>query len=676
MSDLRHSNAGARVRDRFAALFDQAPEVPDDLLAAEIDRVGEDEIGAGLQVDLDELLECIPGLAERAIPLDAAVSAAIRSRVAMGLSREETLADLTRSHPGLEDQILASSFLDEAFGGRSEAFNGPALPYELGPRTRDGRARYQLIELIGSGIQGGVYRAVDRVLSSHDRPAVVAVKLVRAHSAEERTEAIREATRAKRVDDPNVARVHDAGVDNDGLTYIVFDFVDGRTLIDWHAEKPAQIDADEAARLVRMLASGVAASHRAGLYHQDIHPRNVIVHRSGNPVLVDFGCGRSVFESDSGLWRKGGALGFMSPEVYRGDSGVPPHLSDIYSIGATLYWLLTGRYANGMSEPEVARALNGETPDLAPPSPAAQRSAIDPDLDALVTRALAPRPEERYQSADALVEDLGRYLRREPLIWRRHGVVRLLRLWIRRSPKLAAAWLLTTVVALVSAAVIGAVIIRTDLVREQESLRRELLRERAAARVAAAELAATQDRAARYEQARQMSSALQRLVASIDRDTFGVEWIVYLSLLVELTGPRIFDFGDLSSSLSAERLEVGERVLRELDGSDDPGGFDAYLWRAAMGTWLLRAGEYARARDVLSDADRLGAGLFQNADLGLDVRIMLATATALAGPPPGTTGAAADPAALLADVDPDALQDWLAPLVRQARQARADEPEG
>jgi len=251
--------------------------------------------------------------------------------------------------------------------------------------------RYLLEEQIARGGMGEVWRARDEVLN---RP--VAVKLLHdslAGDAKAAERFRREAHTAAQISHPNMANVFDY-IEQDGQPGIVMELVPGETLADRLAKKK-RIPFREAVRITDDVLSALSAAHAAGIVHRDIKPANVLLTPSGDVKVTDFGIARSL--SDSSLTQTGTVMGtahYSAPEQVRGESASPS--SDIYSMGVVLYEMLTGeRPYSGDTPIAVAMARLSEDP----PRPKSRRPAIPDALDAVVMRALAREPADRFASA-------------------------------------------------------------------------------------------------------------------------------------------------------------------------------------------------------------------------------------------------------------------------------------
>jgi serine/threonine-protein kinase len=253
--------------------------------------------------------------------------------------------------------------------------------------------RYVLEELIGEGAFARTYRARDTRLGR-----VVAVKLLRSHFAAdpaflERFQ--REAWSAARVDHPNVAHVYDYG-EHEGAYFLVLQYVPGRDL-KRVIEEGAPLPPADAIRITREILSGLAAIHAAGIIHRDIKPQNVLLGWDGVPRVTDFGI---AYESRrtrlSGLTNHGETLGtpaYMAPEQARGEP--VSEATDLYAVGIVLFELLTGRLP---FQAENTLAMMVAHVEQRPEPPSALQPGVPPELDAVVLRALAKEPGQRFGS--------------------------------------------------------------------------------------------------------------------------------------------------------------------------------------------------------------------------------------------------------------------------------------
>jgi serine/threonine-protein kinase len=258
--------------------------------------------------------------------------------------------------------------------------------------------RYELEELVGSGGMSSVFRAHDRRLERD-----VALKILHSHygdDAESVERFRREAWSVARLSHPNLVAVIDRG-EADGRQFIVFEYVDGATLKQL-VESRGPLPVREAVEIAIGIARGLAFAHDSGLVHRDVKPQNVLLNGDGRPKVTDFGIARSL--DGEGVTQSGTVLGtshYMAPEQATG-RGVDAH-SDVYSLGAVLYELLTGSVPfDGVSFVSVAMRHVHEPA----PSVLERRPDCPLRLVAAVDRALAKDPDERFPTMDAFAAEL------------------------------------------------------------------------------------------------------------------------------------------------------------------------------------------------------------------------------------------------------------------------------
>ncbi len=261
---------------------------------------------------------------------------------------------------------------------------------------------YILDALLGAGGMGEVWAARHTEIADR-RAAVKVVHRGASQTTEERLR--READAIARLDHPGVVRLLEAGRTSDGRPWVAMELVDGGTLAD--RIDAGDLERDEAVRIVRDAARGVAAAHAASILHRDIKPGNILVDRSGAVKVADFGLGL-LLDRETRLTSEGALLGtllYLSPEQANGEGATAA--SDVYALGATLYEAVTGRPPHESDHP--AAILNAIlSRDPAPPSSTLGPGGRPPPdaLDALCARALAKDVAERHPSAAALADDL------------------------------------------------------------------------------------------------------------------------------------------------------------------------------------------------------------------------------------------------------------------------------
>lgn len=264
-------------------------------------------------------------------------------------------------------------------------------------------ATYTIEAEIARGGMGVVYRARQVGLQ---RP--VALKLINSGvlAGEEQRRRFRlEAEAAAQLQHPGIVAIHETG-SWDGYEFFSMALVQGHTLQQWVDDQV--FDDRRNAQVVRDVARAVAYAHRHGIVHRDLKPENILVDEDGRPLVTDFGLAKWHREGTL-MTRTGQVLGtphYMSPEQAGGCAGGSPAI-DIYSLGAVLYALLTGRPPHvGDSTATVLRSVLQDDP----PPPRALRASAPPDLEAICLKALRHEPDQRYASADELADDLNRFL--------------------------------------------------------------------------------------------------------------------------------------------------------------------------------------------------------------------------------------------------------------------------
>ncbi len=262
---------------------------------------------------------------------------------------------------------------------------------------------YRLSKPLGSGGMSSVFRAVHEE-TGHE----VAVKVLPRSLAKNPTllqRFLREAKSAEALEHPNIVAIFDRGVDQ-GRHYLVLEFVDGGDLHD-RVRGGGPLAIPEAIRVVKEVAEGLRFASGRGVIHRDIKPANILVSPTGQVKIIDLGLALQSESEDERVTRDGttvGTVDYMSPEQAR-DSRSTSERSDIYSLGCTLYFLLTGSppYPGGDLADKLARHCTQPAPD-----PRKLRPEVSEGLANLTRRMMAKRPEKRFESYDRLIEALNR----------------------------------------------------------------------------------------------------------------------------------------------------------------------------------------------------------------------------------------------------------------------------
>lgn len=297
------------------------------------------------------------------------------------------------------------------------------LPRDFGP--------YELIREIGRGGMGVVYEARQKGLNRS-----VAVKMILAgHLAS--PELVRrfqaEAKAAARLRHSNIVHIHDVGQFN-GQDFFAMEYIEGQSLAEQIKQGPIAINVS--VRLVATVARAVEHLHRQGIVHRDLKPSNILLDADGQPYVTDFGLAK-VFSENVDMTATGviaGTPSYMAPEQASGRRAEITPATDVYSLGAILYELLTGSPPFHEENPldTVMAVLSTD-----PPLPRTLNPHIPRGLELICLKCLAKEPQERYASAAALADELDRFARGEALAVRPPTLMQRFWSWTRRQPALA-----------------------------------------------------------------------------------------------------------------------------------------------------------------------------------------------------------------------------------------------
>ncbi|WP_375758373.1 protein kinase [Corallococcus exercitus] len=329
-----------------------------------------------------------------------------------GVVSEETLQSLLKdSATPVGPQPMEGPPDDE-----TATLDGPPGLRALAPRQAGAPAfpipgweRYQSVRFLGQGGMGRVFLALDPRLRRH-----VALKFVRDDDEALTRRFICEARAQAKVRHERVCQVYEVG-HVEGKVFIAMQYIDGQPL----SALVGSLTVEQKALVMREAALGVHEAHRVGLIHRDIKPSNIMVERAEDgtprPYVMDFGLARDWNESVTATGAVLGTPHYMAPEQARGEVSRLDRRADVYSLGASLYFLLTGQVpipgANGL---EVLNNI----PTAEPRPPRLLEPGLPPDLEAVALKCLEKDRSARYDSARALAEDLDRFLSGEPVLAR------------------------------------------------------------------------------------------------------------------------------------------------------------------------------------------------------------------------------------------------------------------
>jgi WD40 repeat protein len=433
----------AGSRPSIAALLPPSGEEERRPLLIELVHVDlEYRLKAGEAARVESYLETFPELAGDGAAGQGLIAAEyeLRRRREPGV----TLAEYRRRFPELAPELERRFAADASAAPDTVVQSKPspaAVRQEPPPRV----AGYEFLGELGRGGMGVVFRARQTALGR-----VVALKMLPAAEwagAEDLARLRTEAEALARLQHPHIVQVFEVG-EQEGRAFVALEYLEGGSLAARLAAGP--LPPREAAALAETLASAVHAAHEKHIVHRDLKPANVLLTADGTPKVSDFGLAKRL-DTDSGLSRTGQIMGtpsYMPPEQAAGRVKEVGPASDVYSLGAILYELLTGRPPfRGPTLAETLRQVQYDEP--APPrrlQPGTPR-----DLETICLKCLEKRPERRYAAARDLADDLRRFLGGEPVRARPVGRVEKALKWARRRPLQA---LLAAVSVLAAAAVL------------------------------------------------------------------------------------------------------------------------------------------------------------------------------------------------------------------------------
>jgi hypothetical protein len=394
------------------------------------------------------------------------------------LSAAELCADCPELQPALQERLQALEAMNDVLASREGGQGTASLPFALPETVVSGAEApveaspvegesvpcipgYVILRELGRGGMGVVYQARQTGLKR-----LVALKMLlagRYAAPSDRARFQAEVEAVARLQHPNLVQVFEVG-EHEGRAFFSMEYLDGGNLEDQIASRPQP--PRQAAELVQVLARAIHAAHHRGIVHRDLKPSNILLSkvegrgsrienrgskmedqpaifdpRSSILKVTDFGLAKRLDVSAGPTLTQHilGTPGYMAPEQAAGRSKQVGPATDIYALGAILYQMLTGRPPFvGMSAMEVVRQAVEEEPL----SPRRLQSSVPADLETICLKCLHKQPAQRYASAAALADDLGRFLAGEPILARPIGRWQRLAKWARRRP--AAAGLIAT----------------------------------------------------------------------------------------------------------------------------------------------------------------------------------------------------------------------------------------
>lgn len=390
-------------------------------------------------------------------------------------------ADELRSHFELDDRFARMTdptAQSTAEAGRSTlSLSGSTTPSSSPLPDNPIFGDYRLLERIDEGGQGIVYKA--RQISL-DR--IVAVKVLANKLADE-TEVARfrhEAMTVASLEHPNIVAIHEVG-EQDGRHFFSMNLVQGKSLAKIASERP--LPSAQAARYLKIAADAVDCVHQRAILHRDLKPSNILIDSTDQPLVTDFGLAKRLRydlshspgdKGDNTLTHSGDIIGtpnYMPPEQAEARHESVCFASDVYALGATLYYLLTSSPPfRGETRLDVLdQVRKGE-----PLSPRILNPKVPRELETICMKCLEKEPSRRYATAKLLADDLDRFLRDEPILARPPSLPRRVVRWVRKSKRLAAsiaACLVFAITVTAGASVIAVAAKREALMLQLQSIR-------------------------------------------------------------------------------------------------------------------------------------------------------------------------------------------------------------
>jgi serine/threonine-protein kinase len=303
---------------------------------------------------------------------------------------------------------------EEIAGSPTQTLETPMETLKRGTTFAD---RYDLIEELGTGGMGKVYKAYDKKIEEE-----IALKILRADIAGDKKSLSRfsnELKMARKIVHKNVGRMYDLS-EAEGIHFITMEFVPGEDLKSF-IKRSGQLTVGKALSIAKQICQGLADAHELGIVHRDLKPQNIMIDNEGNARIMDFGIARSL--QAEGLTAEGTVIGtpeYMSPEQAEGEE--TDQRSDIYSLGVILFEMLTGKIPfEGKTPISIAMKHKSETP----PNPKEINTQIPSDLNWLILKCMEKDKTKRFQSAEEILIELGETEEGIPALERRVAKTRV-----------------------------------------------------------------------------------------------------------------------------------------------------------------------------------------------------------------------------------------------------------
>lgn len=495
------------------------------------------------------------------------------------ISSIDALKAMPSTHGGATTGIAASSAPTAGSTAATPSANKPpraTSAAEKGSPARGSNAgrmfgKYELLQEIARGGMGIVYKARQTSLNR-----IVAIKMILGDRVAEPTEIRRlytEAETAAKLSHANIVAIHEVG-EHEGRHYFSMDYVEGRCLAELTRGGPMPVS--WGARCVRKLASAIHYAHEQGVLHRDLKPSNILIDSTGEPHITDFGVAKQLDKTSnaSTLGHVIGTPSYMPPEQASGRKDLTGPHSDVYSLGAILYELLTGRPPfQAASTIDIFLLVQ----KAEPLPPMLLNPRVPRDLQTICLKCLAKDPKKRYATAKKLAEDLERFIHGEAILARPTPWWEKAWKWARRKPAVAALAAFSCL-AVLCLSTLG-VWYHTQL----DDSHRELLAAHALAqqeRQAAEEQKANALREQAEAQRQRQIAESQRQLA-LDRELTARRHLYAMHMLQVQQAWETGDMGRVIELLELQRPQVGQTDLR---------GFEWYYY------WKLCHGEIATLR--------------------------------------------------------------------------------